>query len=84
MVVLPVGLLNPLAPSFLPLTLPLGSPHSDPCLAVSICICIGQDLAEPIRGQLCQAPVLKHFLAAAVVYRFFVCRWDGSLGGVIS
>jgi hypothetical protein len=36
------------------------------------------------RRQLYQAPVSKHFLASAVLSGFDVCRWDGSLGGVVS
>jgi hypothetical protein len=51
-VVLPMGLQTPSAPSLLSLTPPLGFPCSFPRLAVSICICIGQDLAESLRGQL--------------------------------
>jgi hypothetical protein len=43
---------------------------------VYICICIGQDLAEPLRRQLYQAPVSKHFLASAIVFGFGVSRWD--------
>ena len=31
-------------------------------------ICIGQVLAEPLRGQLYQDPVSQHFLASAIVY----------------
>jgi hypothetical protein len=44
------------------------------------CICIGQDLAEPLRRQLYQAPVSKYFLASAIVSWFGVCMWDGSPG----
>ena len=51
---------------------------------VGICICIGQDLAEPLRRQLYQAPVSKHFLASAIVSGFGVCMWDGSPGGAVS
>ena len=46
-------------------------------LAVSICICIGQNLAEPLRRQLYQAPVSKLFLAPTIVCRFGFCIWDG-------
>jgi hypothetical protein len=42
----------PSAPSVLPLTSPLGSLCSVQWLAASICIYIGQDLAEPLRRQL--------------------------------
>jgi hypothetical protein len=41
-------------------------------VAVSIHICIGQDLTEPLRRQLYQAPVSKHFLASAIVSGFVV------------
>jgi hypothetical protein len=50
-------------------------------LAVSICICIGLVLVEPLREQPYQVPVSKHLLAAAIVSDFGVCRWDESLGG---
>jgi hypothetical protein len=39
----------------------LGSPCSVLWLAMSICLCIGQALAEPLREQPHQAPVSKHF-----------------------
>jgi hypothetical protein len=42
----------PSAPSVLPLTLPLGSLCSVQWLAASLHICIGQNLAEPLRRQL--------------------------------
>ena len=44
----------PSAPSVLPLTPPLGSLCSVWWLAASICICIGQTLAEYLKGQLYQ------------------------------
>jgi hypothetical protein len=69
-VVLPVGLQTPSAPSVLSLTPPLGSPCSVQWLTVSICIWIGQALAESLRRQLYQAPVSKHFLASAIVSGF--------------
>jgi hypothetical protein len=40
-------------------TPPLGSPWSIQWLSVSICLCICQALAEPLRRQLYQAPVSK-------------------------
>jgi hypothetical protein len=46
-------------------------------VAVSIHICIGQALAEPLRRQLYKAPVSKHFLASTIVSGFGVCMWDG-------
>jgi hypothetical protein len=47
-------------------------------LAASIHICISQVLADPLKRQLYQAPVSKHFLASVIVYGFGVCIWDGS------
>jgi hypothetical protein len=78
-VVLPMGLQSLSTPSTLPLT--LGSPGSIQWLAVSICICLSQVLAEPLRVQSYQAPVCKHFLASTIVSEFGVCRWNGSYGG---
>jgi hypothetical protein len=68
----------------LPLTPPLGSLLSVQWLAVSIClalhisayICLA--LEEPLRRQLYQAPVNKHFLASTAVSGFGICMWDGS------
>jgi hypothetical protein len=65
-VVLPMGLQSPLAPSVLPLALPLGSPGSVRWLPMSICICIGQALVEPLREQLYQAPISKGFLVSTI------------------
>ena len=48
-----------------------------------MCICIGQDLEDLLRGQTYQAPVRKLFLAVDIVYDFGVCRWNGSLGGAV-
>ena len=79
-----MGFQSPSAPPVLPLAPPLGSPGSVRWLAVSICICISQVLAEPLRGQLYQAPVSKHFLASAIVSGFDVCRCDGSQSGAVS
>jgi hypothetical protein len=72
---------TPSAPTVLALTSPLGFPYSVQCLAVYISICIGQDLADPLRRQLYQAPVSKHFLASAIVSGLGVCMWDGSQVG---
>jgi hypothetical protein len=74
----------PSATSILPLTPLLGCLCSVWWLASSVHICIGQDLAEPLRRQLYQAPVKKHFLASAIVSGFGVCMWDGSPGGAVS
>jgi hypothetical protein len=50
-------------------------------LAVSIHICIDQDLAEPLRKMIYQASVSKYFLASTIVSGFGLCMWDGSPGG---
>jgi hypothetical protein len=83
-VVFPMAFQSPLAPSFLSLTVPMGSLGSVQKLFVSIYICINQVLTEPFRGQLYVAVVSKCFLASAIVSGFGFCRWDGSLGGVVS
>ena len=44
-------------------------------MAASICICIGQTLGKPLRSQLYQTPVSKHFLASTLVSGFGVCIW---------
>jgi hypothetical protein len=56
------GAANPSAPSVLALTPTLESPRAGWCLTASIHICIGQALAEPLRGQLYQAPTYQHGL----------------------
>ena len=66
-VVLPMELQSLFAPSVLTLTFPLWCPGSIQWLAVSICFCLSQMLAEPFRGQPCQTPVCKFFLASAIV-----------------
>ncbi|EAA20179.1 hypothetical protein [Plasmodium yoelii yoelii] len=66
---------------------PLGSMEtqcSDKWLDVSIHLCICQALAEPLRRQLYQAPVRKHFLASAKTSGYGVCIWDSSPGGAVS
>jgi hypothetical protein len=73
----------PSAPSVL-LTPPLGSLCSVQCLAASIHIYTGQDLAKSFWRQLYWAPVSKHFLASTIVSGFGVCMWDGSPGGAVS
>jgi hypothetical protein len=75
-VVFPLGLQTPSALSVVPLTPPFGSSCLVQWLAVGICICTGQALAEPLRRQLYQAPVSKHFLASAKV-----SECGGCLGG---
>ena len=77
-----MGLLTLSGPSALSLTLPFGSPTSVQWLAVSICICLSQVLAEPLREQPYQAPISKLFLTSAIVSVFVVCGWDRSQGRV--
>ena len=60
----PMGLQNPSAPTVPSPTPSLGSLCSVQWLAESICLCICQALAEPLRRQSYQAPVSKHFLAS--------------------
>ena len=83
-VVLPTELQTPSAPSVLSLTPPLGTVCSVQWLVVSICLCICQALAKPLRRQLYQAPVSKHFLASTIVFGFGDCIWGGSPGGAVS
>ena len=66
-IVLPMELQSPSAPSALSLTPPLGTPCSLKCLAESIHLCICQALVKPLRRQLYQAPVSMQFLASTVV-----------------
>jgi len=77
-IVLPMGLQTSLSTLVRSLTPPLGSPCSVRWLATSIRICICQAVAKPLRRQLYQAPVSKHFLASAVVSGFGGCIQDGS------
>ena len=53
-------------------------------VAVSICLCICQPLADTLRRQPYQAPVNKHFWSSSIVSRFGDCIWDGSPGGAVS
>jgi hypothetical protein len=66
-IVLPMGLQTPSSHSIVSLTPPLGTPHSVQWLAASIHICIGQNLAEPLRRQPYQPPISKHILASTIV-----------------
>jgi hypothetical protein len=77
-VVLPMGLQTPLAPSVLSLAPPLGTLCSVQWMAASILLCICQALAEPLRRQLYQALLSKHFLASTIVSAFDDCLWDRS------
>jgi hypothetical protein len=62
----------------------IGDPMISPMLVASIHFCICQTLAEPLRRQLYQAPVSKHFLASTTVSGFGNCMWDGSPGEGVS
>jgi hypothetical protein len=53
-------------------------------LAVSIHLYICQALAEPLRSQLYQIPVSKHFLVSTIVSGFSDYIWDGSPGRAAS
>lgn len=83
-VVLPIWLQSPSAHSALPLTFPLGSLGSVQWLAVSICMCISQGLAEPLRNQPYKTPIWKHILASAIVLGYGVCRRNGLHSGAVS
>jgi len=83
-VVLHMGLQNPSAPSVLSLTPPLESSCSVKGLAATILLCISRALTEPLRRHPYLAPVSKHFLASAIVTRFWGCIWYGSPDGVVS
>jgi hypothetical protein len=67
---------SPSAPSAFPLTLPLGSPGSVQWLAVSICICLSEVLAELLRGhkKAVSGFCLQAHLASAIVTGFGVYR----------
>jgi hypothetical protein len=60
-VFLPTELQTPLAPLVLSLTPPLGTQYSVKWLAVNMLLCICQALVEPLKTQLYEAPVTKHF-----------------------
>jgi hypothetical protein len=74
-IVYPMGLQTHSIPSVLTVTPPLGTPLGTPCsvqcLAVSMELCICQTLAESLRRQLYQAPVIMHFLASTIVSGFW-------------
>jgi hypothetical protein len=66
-VVLPMGLQTPSAPSVLSLNPPLGTRWSVQWWAASIHLCICHALAESLRRQLYQALVSMYFLAPTIV-----------------
>ena len=72
-VVLPMGLQTPSAPSVLSLTPPLGTLWSVQWLADSILLCICQALEEALRRQLYPVPVSMCFLASTIGSEFCDC-----------
>ena len=83
-VVLPMGFQTLSAPSVLSLTPPLGALCSVQWLATSVHLCIYKALAGPLRRQLYQASVSKHFLVSTIVSGFGDCIWNGSPDGTVS
>jgi hypothetical protein len=83
-VVPPMGLQTLSASWVLSLAPSLETLYSVQWMAVSICLCICQALAESLRRQLYQAPVSKHLLASTIVSGFSDCIWDGSPGGTVT
>jgi hypothetical protein len=83
-IVLPMGLQHPSAPLVLALTPPLEYRCSVQWFAASVCICIGQTLAESLRRQLYQTPVRRHSLVSGIMSGFGTCIWDGSPDGAVS
>jgi len=83
-VVLPMELQSPSAPSVLSLGPPLTSSCSVQWLASTLLICISRALAESLRRHPYLATVSKYFLASAIVTRFGGCIWEASPGGAVS
>jgi hypothetical protein len=87
-VVPPIGLQIPSAPWVLSLAPSLWTLFSVQWMTMSIHFCICQALAEPLRRQLCQAPVSKILLASEIMsgsgglFMGWIPRW-GSLWIVI-
>jgi hypothetical protein len=50
----------------------------------SICLCICQTLAEPVREQPYQASISRHYLASTIASWFGDCILNGSPGGTVS
>ena len=75
-VVFPMRLQTPSAPSVLSLNTPLWTQCSVQWLATSLPLCIRKALAEPLRRQLYQTSVSKHFLASEIVSRLVDCIWE--------
>jgi hypothetical protein len=84
-----IGLQTPSAPLATFPAPPSGRPPSPPpylvqWLAASICLCIPQALAEPLRRQPYQASISKSFPASTIAPRFGDCWWDESTRGADS
>jgi hypothetical protein len=75
---------SPSAPSVFSLTPPLRTPCSVQWLAMNIHLCICKALGVPLRRQLYQSPLSKHFLTSTRVSNFDSCIWDKSPGGIVS
>jgi hypothetical protein len=70
---LPHGAANPLS-SFSPFSSSsIGDCTLSPMLSASICLCICQALAEPLRRQPYQSSISKPFLASTIASRFGGC-----------
>jgi hypothetical protein len=80
----PWGCKPPQLLQFLLQLLHLGPPSSVQWLAASICLCICQILAEPLRRQSHQASISKHFPASTIAPGFGGCIWAGSPSGAVS
>jgi hypothetical protein len=72
-VALPIELQNPSIPSILSLTPLLETPGSIQWLTANICLCICHALAEALRRQPYQAPVIMYFLGSTIVSGFVNC-----------
>jgi hypothetical protein len=83
-VVFPMRLQTPSAPSVFSLTLPLGTQCSVQWLASSTHHCICQALTEHLKKQLYHTPVSMHFLASTIVSGFGDSMWGGFLHGAVS
>ena len=75
---------NPFSSLSLVSSFSIRNPSSVQWLTSSIHLCICQALAEPLRREIYQAPLSKHFLASTLVSGFDVCIWDGFPGGSVS
>jgi len=83
-VILPMVLQTPSAPSVFYVTPLLGSPSSVQWLEAIILICFSRALVEPLRRYPYLGPVSKHFFASGIVTGFGDCIWDGFPDGAVS